>query len=904
MIARSQSLSGWLLCLSILVIGVLLNWPVEYSNYISQTIGSQNGLFVDSIDSSPFGPLHVRIAMGGWPFTYVVTNTFADGAPSTHFNLGRLAANILFIAGAMVAGWLYEWRANHSSSSKPKSKNHFFNRRFSLSDLVLLLSLVGIWLGYWQSLASHVKDQAEKLEARADQKMLASLSVTLPDWLEKRTLGSNRLPFMRIRKLELDKPDNETLRFALSLDSLQSLRIGGGTYDLKWLNQLRKLPCLHDLRVSGRELNAEAIAAIANCKQLQSLNLMRTNITATGVHALGQLPHLRTLNLVHTDVRLEELGHPPIADNVTALALPHHPSVAEELIIEDWRELRSLQVFEYDTLSSSQPLRITLRRLPKLAHLNLDFFRILDVTLDEVPNLQQFESIAQQAANRVRKFDRNYSICLINSLKIRNSSIVKPLDCYASALHEIDIQSDRPVNMRLFSGHIQTADPKKNQQWLDAQTRHVQTLLDQLGRCSAPMTLDLSELLLEKADLTQFSRIQNLQSLKMAFSLPAAEALKLRHLPLRELELPGQLTAEQASEMIASIPTLEKLVMRWITFDRFQINNHKIKAIEGLDTSSDPRNQNEPSPGSAELVDLPNLVANVFYGESLTKVRIENVPAITHLRLTEPLPTGTILRGLRDLTCFGGGGKELRDAHFDAIVACGQLETLCLLHNSVSPHKLANIGSLSRLKCLSLNGSQVTDDVLASWTNLKSLRTLRLKQTQVTKDGLKLIPQLFPYLERLTIDTPIDEVTLDEILKCTSLVDLGMHGSILDAKSISKLSTLEGLVQLDLTGCTLDWTAIETLQQKNFSDNMHKRLLLTGTTMVSPQAVVENTSGSAVQPNPDGEVRLRFIHASSGSVQFYTPRYNKSREIWLDSEEIWDEPFVYCRADKKLSDKK
>ena len=912
MLARSQSLSGWLLCLLVLVVGVLLNWPVEYSNYTSQTIGLQTGLYADPIGSSVYGPLHVSIALGGWPFTYIVTNIFPEGPTSTHFNVARLAANILLIAAAMVACWLYEWRANNSSSQH-ESKNHFFKRRFSVSDLVVLLSLVGIWLGYWQSLASHVKNQANKIEARADQKMLASLFVQLPAWLEKRTLLADRHWFMRIRKLELDQPDNETLQFALSLDSLQSLRIGGGTYDLKLLNQLRKLPCLHDLRVSGRALNAEAIAAIASCQQLQSLNLMRTNITAAGVHALGQLPYLRALNLVHTDVRLQELGRPPFADNVAALALPHHPNVAEELVLEDWRELKSLQVFEYDTLASTQPLRITLRRLPKLANLDLDFFRILDVTLDEVPNLQQFQSIAQQAVNRVRKNDYDKSICLINSLKIRNSGIAEPLDCYASVLHEIDIQSDRPLTLRLFSGHPQTSDPKKNQQWRDSQAPHVQSLLDQLGQCSAPMALDLSELSLGNANLTQFSGIQELRSLRLEFPLPTAEALKLKNLPLRELELPGVLTGEQASEMVASMPTLEKLVLPLKTFDRFRINNHKIKVIQGPDASM-PSEQNEASLGSAEMVraelgraelaDLPNLVANVFYDEPLTKVRIENVPAITHLRFTKPLPPGTILRGLRDLTCFGGGGKELREEHFDAIVACEQLETLCLLHSSVSSFKLANIGSLSRLKCLSLNGSQVTDEALASWKKLKSLRTLRLKQTQLSKNGVKLIPQLFPYLERLTIDTPIDDATLDELLKCACLVDLGIHGSVLNAESIAKLSTLQRLVQLDLTGCTLDWTATQALQQNNFPDNMLKRLLLTNTTMVPAQPVDASASDSADRPEHGSKTRVRFIREASYSVRFYAPRYNRSREIWLDSEEIWDEPFVYCPSDKKLSDKK
>ncbi len=136
------------------------------------------------------------------------------------------------------------------------------------------------------------------------------LAPQLPAWLEERLPGWAVERFLRVREMELDNPDNETLRYALSQKAMQRLHIGGGTYDVNCSSNCVNCLCCKTCASLGARVDARGDRRYCQLQTLQSLNLMRTNITAQGVHALGQLPHLRSLNLIHTDVWLHELGRP------------------------------------------------------------------------------------------------------------------------------------------------------------------------------------------------------------------------------------------------------------------------------------------------------------------------------------------------------------------------------------------------------------------------------------------------------------------------------------------------------------------------------------------------------------------------------------------------------------------
>lgn len=878
MFTRFRSWSGPLFCSLILGAAVFLNWPAVISSKTNRLIGSQAHRQIEGAGTAG-STQPARIIQGGWPFTFTIANEFENGPPSKHFVWTNLLGNVLVFGSALAFFWHYERRANRAGSDSGDARADVHRRtnvattqntkrRFSMADLILMVSLVAVCVGYWQGLSHYAKVEERTLQQRAEQGMLAVLAPQLPAWVEERFPGWIIERFLRVREAELDQPDDDMLSYALSQKTLQRLHIGGGTYDLKLLEHLRKLPLLQDLRVSGRELTPEAIAAIASCKQLQSLNLMRTNITATGVRALGHLPHLRSLNLIHTDVWLHELGRPPIADNLTVLLLPHRDSgVADELTLEDWNELATLQIAEYDTLANAQPTNVTLRRLPKLTKLGLDHFQNFDLTLEQVPNLKSVFAVAYQSEQRKRKLDPPTSVAWIRRLSIRGSSVADPLSINASELRTIDIQTQLPVSLKFFQNPSDSNSSDASAQ--EQRLRH-QTVLDQLGQCSGPLSIDLSGLWLDGVDLTQFSKIKGLQSFT-SYVHNADDVAKLKGQPLRELRVSStEMSAEQVSELIATLPALERISTARQSFDRLALESHSIAEIQCLPVRQSSPSDRPARDSFAHLVNLPNLRSAAVYREPLARVHIENAPSLTKLQFFHPLPTGTVVHGLEHLQCFAAGGKELRDEHFEAIKNCQKLTSLCLLYSSVSSEKLQEIGNFDKLTCLSVSGSRVTDEVVSHWLKLKNLRTLRLTKTQVTTAGLQLVVKHFPKLERLTFDTPMDAATLDEIVKRKELVDLGLHDSLLNTAAIAKLSTLPNLVRLDLSGCTFDEVDLQSLQQK-LSVNRPVRVVLSYGT-------------------PDIPVLL--THQAADDFLFATSRYNRVREVWLDVDEIWDEPFA------------
>lgn len=900
-----QTWAGWLLCVLYISLALILNWPVEYGSYSTRVIGHLTN-HSEGVEVRQLAP-PVKQILGGWPFTWYVANQFEATLPAVHCSWIRLAANCLLFGCSALFFWNYERRARrqiglHATASEK------IKRRFSLSDLVLVVTVVAIGTAYWQSLARANASQIKLLVEKAGQKMIAAkLSGQLPAWLTKRTSYFNTPMFLKVSDLELDNPDDETLAYALSLNTVRCLYIGGGTYDLKLLERLRELPMLCDLRVSGRELTAEALAAIASCKQLQSLNLLRTNITAEGVRALGEMPKLQVLNLIHTEVRLSELGRPEIADNCSILFLPHsNQGGAEELLLEDWNKLTTLRIAEYDAPTTKQPVKVTLRRLPELNTLSLDQFRRFDLTLDGLHKLQKIETIAYQASDRNRRESFGSGVLSLTSLKVRDATIPNLIEVSGADLQAVDIQSTLPVAMRFHSKAVSQNEP-------NPLAEPLQKLLDQLGQCSAPMSLDLTRMDLRDLNFDQFAELRGLTSLAMLPPPNVNIISKLSQLGVRELDLRYGLPAEHIGQVIASMPTLERLTIAPVSFDAISIQDHGLKEIR-FDPQIARTNQtmwpsNWPtktvlptraaSEQAARLVDLPNLRAEATYFGTHNKFHIENVPSLTKLRIFRPLPSDTVLRGLRDLQCFSAGGKELRDEHFDAVIACKDLKTLCLIHSSISQNRLRAINELTQLRCLSLTGSQVTDDVLACWKSLENLRVLRLKQTQVTSVGLRMIPKLFPKLERLSIDTPIDEETLNELVKCEYLIDLGLHHSKLGASSLKKIQALPSLMQLDLTGCTLDAVVAQSLQKQFTKDA--KNFVVTDVKLEPADAELEVYTPSPQLGAQDRKLTnyVRLINESRPFVQFNARNNPNIREIWLDDDEIWDEAFMEPREPSK-----
>jgi hypothetical protein len=87
---------------------------------------------------------------------------------------------------------------------------------------------------------------------------------------------------------------------------------------------------------------------------------------------------------------------------------------------------------------------------------------------------------------------------------------------------------------------------------------------------------------------------------------------------------------------------------------------------------------------------------------------------------------------------------KLTDAGLEHVAELANLQTLCLLGNSVTDTGLLHVGTMSQLRVLTLDKTEITDAGLAQLARLTNLRELYLRGTAVTDAGVKKLQQDLP----------------------------------------------------------------------------------------------------------------------------------------------------------------
>lgn len=75
-------------------LAVLLNWPAEISNKTNRLRGSLANRQIEGMNAAG-STQPARIILGGWPFTFTITNEFENGPPSKHFVWTNLLGDML-----------------------------------------------------------------------------------------------------------------------------------------------------------------------------------------------------------------------------------------------------------------------------------------------------------------------------------------------------------------------------------------------------------------------------------------------------------------------------------------------------------------------------------------------------------------------------------------------------------------------------------------------------------------------------------------------------------------------------------------------------------------------------------------------------------------------------------------
>ena len=262
-------------------------------------------------------------------------------------------------------------------------------------------------------------------------------------------------------------------------------------------------------------------------------------------------------------------------------------------------------------------------------------------------------------------------------------------------------------------------------------------------------------------------------------------------------------------------------------------------------------------------------------------VHIENVPCLKGLVFHDKMPKGAVLKGLRDLDYFAGGGQHLNNDLLLAVLECDKLEKLILAYASASPESLSRIGTLKHLKVLALTGTNVDDQVVRQWSQLRELRTLHLDNLAITDQSMEWIGGLAS-LESLSIDGTRVSATgcrYLESLKNLKTLRIGRMEMTVDV--IRSIASLPSLKMLDLSGTNLNKELIAALIDA--PTGVLERLSLNGSEVDGPMLLELAQAKRSIVFELDGvQIAPAILSALEKQERLYVPRPNGATSSFGD----------------------
>lgn len=806
----------------ILLIGIAFNWLYAYVD-VYETAQTRVPDFVEDVPPST----SQRILAAGWPFKFLLKVEYEQAPAYVVFSIGRLVGDLVVWLALATFVVIYErrlTRALGSGSGKP-------GRRLSIVDLLTLTLLVACIITYARVLESASASEAAMVNEVSQSGGFARQTVFLPSPLAAFTqrFQSQLFSYHRVTELTLVEPTDEQVRKAMSFPYLRKLYLGGGSYDLRILDNLASKPLLRELRISGRRLDVQTVAAIGAVKQLVALNLMRTNITSSGIHSLGSMPRLKVLNLIHTDIDVSQIDHVPCADSLEQLLLPR-PSKgsASHLRLEGWPKLQKLVVNEYDQPLNPQAMTVEIRDLASLKAISLDSLQLVELTLSSLPALEEVKPEQVQWQSRAPAAKGVPDGLWLKSLQLEKTPKLQQLDVYATDLETCEFRDPNEMNLRLTASRRRldltdsesassgegTIPPAKIANWLHSFT-------DDAG----PLQLELRSMQLQQIDFDPIAANSRIKRLAFNHSqVNASQLVKLAKMKsLQELDLSGcDVNGNALSQVLSKLPHLAM-----IACDRDRLGRLRLRDLPNLVQLFGPPTQAEEIAHSnslmsvdlmsrtdaIQLVELPLLRESINLPSGVVFIHLENIPSLTGLSVAGPWPGQGILKGVRDLEYLSVGGRNITDEILDAVIRCPNLTRLTLAYTSISSGALAKLNTLKRLTSLTVSGSQVNDDALKGIAELNDLRDLWLDDTAVTDVGLGILSKMTK-LQSLSLHRT--NVTADGLRQLSSLTDLrrlAIGNRRLNKAEIAAVCSIASLRVLDLSGSTFTSDALIPLVQ-------------------------------------------------------------------------------------------
>ena len=826
----------------------------------------------------------------GFPLRYFLRIRDTGVPDVSLFHWQPLFVNIAIWLGLIGLSMIYEWRIYRSSRDKQK-------RGLRISDLLAITILVATLFSGWQSIQARYNEELAIAEEIGSKRGNVVRSTCLP--IKEIGPFSFCSKLMRIKSVKVNSPDDDLLRRILSLENLSSLQIGGGNYDLRLLDPICKSPFLRELRISGRTLDPPTIAAIGGAKQLVALNLMRTNVTSQALRQFGEMPRLKYLNLIHTDVKLSEMSQFPFSMSLRGIALPH-PADGEpdHLKLEGWPELKYLVCNEYDEGPNNTPITIELSDFPKLEQILIDGFQIVDLKLNRLPSLIKVDKIHAQWQTRLPTDES-----LPRNLRVRRLGIEQVPKLQAVSVHGPDLEAIELREPNLATLFIGSNSMLEGSTLGYARSVRSEPLVkfsaaDGLGASLGPIRLVLQGDI-SKTEFTEFAAIaQNpsIQFLDIGVDIGAGEHLsglveKLGEFQsVKEISLGlTPISGRDIAELASKLPNLERIhfLQRQLGTLRIEDNDKLISLgathnpgrykVENNVKWISMRAPNNPASylhlDAIRLVNATKLADRYELPERMNYVHIENVPCLKGLVFHDRMPKGAVLKGLRDLDSFAGGGQNLNDDLLSALLECDKLEKLILAYAGASPESLTRIGTLKQLKVLVLTGTKVNDQVVRQWTNLRELRTLHLDNVAITDQSMEWIGGL-ANLESLSIEgTRVTATGCRYLEGLKNLKTLRIGRMELTADVIQIIASLPSLKSLDLSGAKLNEELIAAFIDAP-KGNL-ERLILNGSEVDGPMLLELAQAKRSIVFDLDGvQITPSVLIALEKQERLYVPTSN------------------------------
>ncbi len=790
----------------ILSVFILLNFPFRYDwVYIDGTLiyRVENGAI-----THPAKPIEDQApaVQAGWPMRYLQSRTFPDGSAQQRWLWWGLTVDFSLAVlgiGLVVWGALKKFS---NASTKVKSQ-------LSVKDMLIVILVLAIPLTYYSQQRSR-SSADEQLAIELNREGRCVREAEVPRIFVKYIPKPLLMAWARITQVKINNPQTTQVEQVVELPYLRVLQIGGGDYDLRYLDSLPSQFHLSDLHVTGRPLDGRTIQMISHCEGVRDLSLARTDIGPAGIQLLGKLTQLRTLFLDGCPFPLAEFGNPDFRDTLEQLVLPRPNSgTGDSLHLIDWPQLVQLEVVGLDQYSNSTPVSLTLENMPKLKTLELDELQKFDLKLY---NLERLVRLVSRNYERIQRLASGSTVpggLWLEGITLENIPDITKLELYGTDLLRFETKFQDLDFLGIGCFRLNVARQAIYDTDISLETR--QGWIDQIGKNpNGPIELDIAALPLPGVKLHPLASNDKIKTIQLSdTNMTLAQLRGLSGMKgLQTLNIQrNRLNYQKVNTLISILPQLRNLQVDSTMVDRLKIENHANLRTLNLDQYAFPTIE------ALHLVDLPQFTSAVTVGPNCIYLHVESAPKMSGLGFVSPLPRRTEIQGTGGLQWFVAGGEHLTTPIVKEVLANESMRHLVLAYPSVGTDDLKAVSQLSKLQALCLPGCPIDDELFLSLKNIKHLKQLDLSDTPITS---KIVSQLVnsKQLEKLALAyTPLTSADVSALTTLGDLKHLDLSGIELQQEAMTKIANLVNLEELLLADAKLDITPLGNLQSGQLS---------------------------------------------------------------------------------------